>query len=121
MLNHSRAITSKELAPASSLASRFARFTSEGATFSANKELMLFTLEPFGGVYTSDNARQMEKSASLRIRLEPELHRSFLSVCNKLDVKASSVVRQCIRTFLEKHHNTTQSDLFRESLINSLC
>lgn len=54
----------------------------------------------------------MDKTANIRVRLEPELHKEFTELCKRLDVNGSAVVRQAIRGFLEKHRGSSQADLF---------
>jgi predicted transcriptional regulator len=56
--------------------------------------------------------RDMDKSASLRIRLNPELHKEFTTLCQELNVNGSAVIRQCIQAFVERHRNDKQTDLF---------
>lgn len=57
----------------------------------------------------------MNKSAALRIRIDPDLHQQFLNVCQKQDVPASQVLRQYMRSYVEQFSHGLQSDLFESA------
>ncbi len=57
----------------------------------------------------------MNKSAALRIRIDPDLHQQFLGVCQKQDVPASQVLRQYMRSYVEQYRHGLQSDLFESA------
>lgn len=54
----------------------------------------------------------MTKSAALRIRIAPELHREFLEVCKVQDIPASHVLRQFMRSYVDDFRHEQQTDLF---------
>ncbi|MGK0416531.1 hypothetical protein [Haliea sp.] len=56
----------------------------------------------------------MDKSAALRVRLSPELHKEFLEVCKHEDVSASHVLRQFMRSYIDRCRRGQQSELFEE-------
>lgn len=56
----------------------------------------------------------MTKSAALRVRIAPELHREFLEVCKLQDIPASQVLRQFMRLYIDQHRQGQQSELFGE-------
>ncbi|HGG61209.1 MAG TPA: hypothetical protein ENK26_15060 [Gammaproteobacteria bacterium] len=56
----------------------------------------------------------MTKSAGLRIRVEPSLHRQFLETCQARKVKASEVVRDFMRLYIENNAGGRQGQLFPE-------
>lgn len=57
----------------------------------------------------------MAKTAGLRIRIDPDLHRRFLDTCKAHDVAASQVLRDFIRQFVSTHEQTAQMDFFRKA------
>ncbi|MEM7563090.1 MAG: hypothetical protein AAF353_08590 [Pseudomonadota bacterium] len=57
----------------------------------------------------------MGKTAALRIRIEPELHESFLDTCRARDISASQVLREFMKHFVSTHGRTPQLDFFQES------
>jgi hypothetical protein len=63
-------------------------------------------------VYPYGNA--MNKSAALRIRIEPSLHQKFIDTCKAQDVKASQVLREFMRHFVAQNAEGMQTQLFRE-------
>ena len=54
----------------------------------------------------------MNKSAALRIRIGPELHKEFLEVCQLQDLSASHVIRQFMRTYVDQQRKEQQPELF---------
>ena len=57
----------------------------------------------------------MSKTAALRIRIDPDLHRRFLDTCKAHDVAASQVLRDFIRQFVSTHEQSAQMDFFRKA------
>lgn len=57
----------------------------------------------------------MTKSAALRIRIEPTLHRQFIATCKAQDVKASEVLRDFMHNFVQQNAGGKQTQLFREA------
>lgn len=57
---------------------------------------------------------RMTKSAALRIRIEPSLHQEFISTCKAKDVKASQVLRDFMRHYVEQNAGGKQMSLFKE-------
>ncbi len=57
----------------------------------------------------------MTKSAGLRIRVEPSLHQQFIATCRAQDVKASEVLREFMRHYVEKNAGGRQALLFPEN------
>lgn len=55
----------------------------------------------------------MKKSATLRIRLDPNLHRDFFGACHAEDRPAAQVVRELMRKYIREHPNNVQNDLFQ--------
>jgi hypothetical protein len=60
------------------------------------------------------NGNEMNKSAALRIRIEPSLHQQFIDTCKAQDVKASQVLRDFMRYFVAKNAEGKQAQLFKE-------
>lgn len=56
----------------------------------------------------------MNKSAALRIRIDPQLHRQFLAACKAIDRPAAQVLREFMRDFVEQNASAPQRDLFQE-------
>jgi len=56
----------------------------------------------------------MEKSKMIRVRIQPDLHREFVALCEAMNVNGSAIVRQCIQAFVDRHKDSTQADLFRQ-------
>ena len=56
----------------------------------------------------------MTKSAALRVRIAPELHREFIEVCKLQDIPASQVLRQFMRLYIDQYRQGLQSELFAE-------
>jgi len=54
----------------------------------------------------------MTKSAALRIRIEPTLHQQFIKVCKSHDVRASQVLREFMRYYVNQHAEGKQALLF---------
>jgi len=57
----------------------------------------------------------MRKTAALRIRIEPELHKQFLATCKALDVSASQVLREFMKQYVTTHERTPQLDFFKQA------
>jgi antitoxin component of RelBE/YafQ-DinJ toxin-antitoxin module len=55
----------------------------------------------------------MGKTAALRIRIEPELHKKFLDTCKARDVPASQVLREFMKQYVSDHERTPQLDFFQ--------
>jgi len=56
----------------------------------------------------------MVKTAALRIRIEPELHKKFLDACKAQDVPASQVLREFMKQYVSAHQQTPQLDFFQQ-------
>jgi len=54
----------------------------------------------------------MSKTSNYRVRVEPELHQEFLEACKAEDTPAAQVIREFMRTYVRKHQQGLQSDLF---------
>lgn len=54
----------------------------------------------------------MNKSAGLRVRIEPELHRDFMQACHSQNLKAADVLREYVKQFVEKNGTGQQASLF---------
>lgn len=54
------------------------------------------------------------KDAGMRIRVEEDLRRQFISVCRKNDVSAAQVIRGFMRNFVDRHGIDDQSYLFTQ-------
>jgi len=57
----------------------------------------------------------MAKTAALRIRIEPTLHKSFLETCKAYDIPASQVLREFMKQYVSTHEQTTQMDFFQQA------
>lgn len=57
----------------------------------------------------------MAKTAALRIRIEPELHKEFLAACKAQDVPASQVLREFMKQFVSAREQTPQLDFFQQA------
>ncbi len=57
----------------------------------------------------------MAKTAALRIRIEPELHKRFIDTCKSLDIPASQVLREFMKQYVSTHETTAQLDFFQQS------
>ena len=60
----------------------------------------------------------MGKTAALRIRIEPELHKKFLDICKAQDVAASQVLREFMKQYVSTHERTPQLDFFQQTRQN---
>jgi hypothetical protein len=56
---------------------------------------------------------EMNKSAALRIRIEPSLHQQFIDTRRAQDVKASQVLRDFMRHFVAQNAEGKQAQLFK--------
>lgn len=56
----------------------------------------------------------MSKSAAFRVRIEPSLHEKFISTCKAQGVKASQVLRDFMRFYVEQNSEGRQTQLFQE-------
>lgn len=57
----------------------------------------------------------MAKTAALRIRIEPELHKRFIDTCKARDIPASQVLREFMKQYVTAHEDTSQLDFFQQS------
>ena len=57
----------------------------------------------------------MAKTAALRIRIEPKLHKRFLDTCKAHDIPASQVLREFMRQFVSTHEHGSQLDFFQQT------
>ncbi len=57
----------------------------------------------------------MAKTAALRIRIEPKLHKEFLAACKAQDVPASQVLREFMKQFVSANQQTPQLDFFQQA------
>lgn len=56
------------------------------------------------------------KTSAMRIRIEPELHKNFVTICQAQDLPAARVLRAFIKSYVEEHSNDFQLDLFIQNL-----
>jgi antitoxin component of RelBE/YafQ-DinJ toxin-antitoxin module len=56
----------------------------------------------------------MAKTAALRIRIEPELHKRFIDTCKAQDIPASQVLREFMKQYVSTHETTSQLDFFQQ-------
>ena len=56
----------------------------------------------------------MNKSAALRIRIDPELHKRFIDICKSQDISASQVLREFMKRYVSTHDNSSQMDFFQQ-------
>ena len=61
----------------------------------------------------------MAKTAALRIRIEPNLHKSFLEACKAYDIPASQVLREFMKQYVSSHEQSTQMDFFQQVFPNA--
>ena len=61
----------------------------------------------------------MSKTAALRIRIEPKLHKSFLEACKTYDIPASQVLREFMKQYVSTYEKTTQMDFFQQDQPNA--
>ena len=61
------------------------------------------------------DTQMSEKSANLRIRVEPQLHEQFIDTCKHMGIPASQVIRQYMRSFIEQNYDRTQTDMFKKN------
>ncbi|TNF86099.1 MAG: hypothetical protein JSU67_06945 [Gammaproteobacteria bacterium] len=57
----------------------------------------------------------MGKTAALRIRIDPDLHKQFLDACKAQDIPASQILREFMKQFVSNHEKTTQLDFFQQT------
>ncbi len=57
----------------------------------------------------------MIKTAALRIRIEPKLHKKFLDTCKERDLPASQVLREFMKHYVSAHETTPQLDFFQQA------
>ena len=50
------------------------------------------------------------KDAALRIRLPSDLHREFLSICKAQDKAAAQVLREYMRSYVQRNKELIQED-----------
>lgn len=51
-----------------------------------------------------------QKTSNLRIRLEPELHQQFLEICKVQDRPAAQVLREYMRSYVQRHKQMLESE-----------
>lgn len=56
----------------------------------------------------------MTKTAALRIRIESMLHQQFIATCKDQDIKASELLRDFMRNYVERNAGGKQAQLFQE-------
>ncbi len=54
----------------------------------------------------------MNKSSSMRVRIDPSLHKEFLSACKRQDRPAAQVLREFMREYVVKFPPVEQHELF---------
>ena len=54
------------------------------------------------------------KTAALRIRIDPDLHKKFLDTCKAHDIPASQVLREFMRQFVTDYEHSSQLDFFQQ-------
>ncbi len=57
----------------------------------------------------------MSKTAALRIRIEPELHKKFIETCKAQDVPASQILREFMKHYVSANERTPQLDFFQNA------
>jgi len=57
----------------------------------------------------------MAKTAALRIRIDPELHKKFIDTCKAQDIPASQVLREFMKQYVSTHETTSQLDFFQQT------
>lgn len=60
-------------------------------------------------------ATLMGKTALLRVRIEPELHKNLLDTLKARDVSASRAFREFMKRYLPTLEQTPQLDYFRQT------
>jgi hypothetical protein len=55
------------------------------------------------------------KTSAMRIRIEPELHKNFLTICRAQDLPGARVLRDFIKSYVEEHANDSQLDFFPQN------
>ena len=53
------------------------------------------------------------KDSGFRIRVQRELHQSFLEACKAEDKPAAQVIREFMRAYVRKHQEPTEDDADR--------
>ena len=56
----------------------------------------------------------MTKTAALRIRIDPKLHKRFIDTCKEHDIPASQVLREFMRQYVSTHEHSAQLDFFQQ-------
>jgi antitoxin component of RelBE/YafQ-DinJ toxin-antitoxin module len=56
----------------------------------------------------------MTKSSAFRVRIDPELHKEFIDTCKTQNIPASQVLRELMRTYINKYSRYVQNDVFEE-------
>ena len=54
----------------------------------------------------------MTKTSALRIRIEPTLHQEFIETCKAQNLKASEVLRNFMKSYVQASAHGKQEDLF---------
>jgi hypothetical protein len=52
----------------------------------------------------------MNKTAAMRIRLDPQLHESFIKTCKLQDKPAAQVLREFMRHYVAQQRKTARSE-----------
>jgi antitoxin component of RelBE/YafQ-DinJ toxin-antitoxin module len=60
-------------------------------------------------------ATQMSKTAALRIRIEPELHKRFIDTCKARELPASQVLREFMKQFVSTDERIPQADILQQT------
>jgi antitoxin component of RelBE/YafQ-DinJ toxin-antitoxin module len=58
------------------------------------------------------------KEAGLHVRIDEDLRKRFVEVCQKQDITASQVLRAFMRKFIEDHYAGRQQELFETMASN---
>jgi len=54
-----------------------------------------------------------KKNVAFKIRIEEELRREFVEICQSEDMTAAQVVRRFMRGYIERHKQSIQGSLFQ--------
>ena len=59
-----------------------------------------------------------KKTAVLRVRVEPELHKQFVDLCESMGMNSSDVLRKSVQAFVDRYKNDQQADMFQPIGLN---
>lgn len=59
-----------------------------------------------------------KKDVAFKIRVEEELRREFVEICQAEDMTAAQVVRKFMRRYIESHKKALQGNLFSDEEYN---